>query len=139
MFPQEEKISTGFPTLNCTQSNILNCIVWTYKRKNGGEDLIEGDKDSLAQCGYRFLEAIERIPGLNEATKKEQQEKLSKWVEAVRRACADLDRLEVADEWLGNLFSHAPVGEDGVWPDEAVRNVMENIRSQFISLSLIHI
>lgn len=80
-----------------------------------------------------FLEAIERIPGLNEATKKEQQEKLSKWVEAVRRACADLDRLEVADEWLGNLFSHAPVGEDGVWPDEAVRNVMENIRSQFIS------
>lgn len=111
----------------------VQAIVWTYKRKNGGEDLIEGDKDSLAQCGYRFLEAIERIPGLNEATKKEQQEKLSKWVEAVRRACADLDRLEVADEWLGNLFSHAPVGEDGVWPDEAVRNVMENIRSQFIS------
>lgn len=111
----------------------VQAIVWTYKRKNSGEDLIEGDKDSLAQCGYRFLEAIERIPGLNEATKKEQQEKLSKWVEAVRRACADLDRLEVADEWLGNLFSHAPVGEDGVWPDEAVRNVMENIRSQFIS------
>lgn len=39
-------------------------------------------KTCLAQCGYRFLEAIERIPGLNEATKKEQQEKLSKWVEA---------------------------------------------------------
>ena len=61
----------------------VQAIVWTYKRKNSGEDLIEGDKDSLAQCGYRFLEAIERIPGLNEATKKEQQEKLSKWVEAV--------------------------------------------------------
>lgn len=115
----------------------VRAVVWMSKRKNGGEDPIEfrlkEGQGHLAKSGYCFLEALERIPGLNEATKEEQQEKLAKWVEVVRRACEDLDRLEIADAWLGNLFSHAPVGADGVWPDEAVRNVMENIRSEFIS------
>lgn len=115
----------------------VRAVVWMSKRKNGGKDPIEfclkEGQGHLATSGYCFLKALERIPGLNEATKEEQQEKLAKWVEAVRRSCAELDRLEVADEWLGNFFSHAPVGEDGVWPNEAVRNVMESIRSEYIS------
>ena len=34
---------------------------------------------------------------------------------------------------LGKLFSNAPAGEDGVWPNEAVRDVMEDLRSEDIS------
>ena len=115
----------------------VRAVVWMYKRKNGGEDPIEfrvkEGQGHLATSCYSFLEALERIPGLNEATKKEQQEKLAQWVKAVRKLSDEFDRLEVADECLGNLFSHAPVGEDGVWPNEATRNVIENLRSESIS------
>jgi hypothetical protein len=31
---------------------------------------------------------------------------------------------------LGRLLSNAPVGADGVWPDEQVRQVMEDVQSE---------
>ena len=115
----------------------VQAVVWAYKRKDRGEDppefCVTEDRENLAKRGYRLLEAIERIPGQDKATKEEQQEKLAKWVETIRRSCAELDRSDIADVCLGKLFSNAPVGEDGVWPNEAVRDVMEDLRSEDIS------
>ncbi len=115
----------------------VQAVVWAYKRKDRGEDpaefrITEG-REHMAQRGYRLLEAIERIPGQDKATKEEQQEKLAEWVATVRRSCAELDRAEIADVCLGKLFSNAPAGEDGAWPNEAVRDVMEDLRSEDIS------
>ena len=111
----------------------VQAIVWVYKRKDGGEDPSEfsqsDGREDLLRRGYLILEAIDRIPGQDEATKKGQQKKLTEWVDAVRRRCAGLGRAEVADECLGNLFSHASIGEDGVWPNEVIREVMENLGS----------
>ena len=115
----------------------VQAVVWAYKRKDRGEDppefCVTEDRENLAKRGYRLLETIERIPGQDKATKEEQQEKLAKWVETIRRSCAELDRSDIADVCLGKLFSNAPVGEDGVWPNEAVRDVMEDLRSEDIS------
>ncbi len=115
----------------------VQAIVWAYKRNTPGEDpsefrITEG-YDHLASCGYRLLEAIKYIPGQDKATKEEQQEKLSEWVATVRRSCAELDIAQIADIWLGKLFSNASVGKDGVWPNEAVRDVMEDLQSEDIS------
>lgn len=115
----------------------VQAVVWACKRKNLGEDpaefrVTEG-REYLVQRGYHLLEAIERIPGQDKATKEEKLEKLAEWVATVRRSCAELDRAEDADVFLGKLFSNAPVGEDGAWPNEAVRDVMEDLRSEAIS------
>lgn len=115
----------------------VQAVMWVYKRKDGGEDpaefrVTEG-REHLAARGYHLLEAIEHIPGQGEATKEEQQQKLAEWVATVRRSCAELDRAEIADVCLGKLFSNALVGEDGVWPNEAVRDVMEDLQSEDIS------
>ncbi|WP_096527549.1 HigA family addiction module antitoxin [Candidatus Nitrosoglobus terrae] len=114
----------------------VQVIVWAYKRKDRGEDPLalhvsEGHKH-LAERGYRLLDAIERIPGQDKATGEEQREKLAEWVSAVRKSCAELDRTDIADVCLGKLLSHAPVGKDGVWPNEAVRDLMEDVRSESI-------
>lgn len=115
----------------------VQAAVWAYKRKDHGEDPAENrvteGREHLAQRGYRLLEAIERIPGQDKATKEEQHEKLSEWVATIRRSCAELDRAEIADVCIGKLFSNAPAGEDDVWPNEAVRDVMEDLRSEDIS------
>jgi hypothetical protein len=42
----------------------------------------------------------------------------------------DLSRLEIGDICLGKLLSNAPIGADGVWPSEPVRQVMEDIQSE---------
>ena len=115
----------------------VQAVVWMYKRKNGGEDppeyRVSENHKVLAKKGYRLLEALERIPGQDRATEYDQRQKLSEWVSTVRKACAELDRADIADVCLGGLFSSAAVGEDGVWPNEVVRDVMEDIQSEEIS------
>ncbi|MFD2058251.1 hypothetical protein ACFSQT_35765 [Mesorhizobium calcicola] len=115
----------------------VQAVAWAYKRKDRGEDPLEyrtGEgREHLATRGYRLLEALERIPGQGNATEKEQREKLSEWFSTVRKACAELDRTDIADVCLGKLFSGAPTGKDEVWPNEVVRDVMEDLQSESLS------
>jgi addiction module HigA family antidote len=115
----------------------VQAVVWTYKRKEGGEDPTEyrltGDREHLAKRGYRLLEALERLPGQDKATEEDKRKKLQEWVSSVRKACTELDRADIADVCLGKLFSSAPVGKDGVWPNEVVRDVMEDLQSEAMS------
>lgn len=115
----------------------VQAVVWAYKRKDGGEDPPEfkTSPESLhhfAERGYKLLEAIERIPSSDEMGEL-KSERLAAWTEAVRDACARLGRGEIADICLGKLFSNSSEGEDGVWPCESVRQVMEDIQSEEIS------
>ena len=115
----------------------VQAITWMYKRNTPGSDpsesTTEEGRQRLAKQGYRLLTALERIPGEDEATEELAREKLSEWIATVRRSCFELDRSEIADICLGKLLSHAPEGKDGVWPNEVVRDVMEELGSEDIS------
>ncbi|HVW74761.1 MAG TPA: HigA family addiction module antitoxin [Rhizomicrobium sp.] len=113
----------------------IQAIVWVYKRK-GGDDPPEykvppENVSALADRGYKLLDAIERIPGHNDLGQLEAP-RLAKWIESVRKSCEELGRLEVADTCLGKLLSNASIGDDGVWPCEPVRTVLEEIQSESI-------
>lgn len=66
----------------------VRAVVWTYKRRDGGEDPAEfrvrEGREHLALRGHCLLEAIERIPGQDQATKEEHKKKLADWVATVR-------------------------------------------------------
>lgn len=115
----------------------VQAVAWTYKRKTPGNDLsdfsTEDSRERLAVQGYRLLEALERIPGQDEATEELARRKLTEWIATVRRLCSEIDRAEIADICLGKLLAHAPGGKDGVWPNEVVRDVMEDLESEEIS------
>ena len=59
-------------------------------------------------------------------------EALTTWVNEARRLCADRGRGEVGDNFIGQLLARAPVGEDGIWPCEPVRELLELVDSQYI-------
>ncbi|VVE51245.1 addiction module antidote protein, HigA family [Pandoraea iniqua] len=112
----------------------VQAICWVYKRNDGGTDPAEFQVSAdsvvnMAERGYKLLEAIQRIPGhndLNELT----GDRLAKWILTVRQSCAQLDRSEIADICIGKLLSGAPIGHDGAWPCEPVRDAMEDIQSE---------
>jgi hypothetical protein len=83
----------------------------------------------MAERGYKLLEAIERIPGHDEMGVL-KAENLAKWIATVRQSASELSRADVADTCIGTLLSHSPVGDDGVWPCEPVRKVMEDLQSE---------
>ena len=112
----------------------VQAIAWTYKRKDGATDPAEFQVspesiETMAKRGYELLEAIDRIPGHNELGEL-QADHLAKWIATVRQSCAELSRADIADLCIGKVLSHAPAGNDGVWPCEAVRDVMEDIQSE---------
>lgn len=51
----------------------------------------------------------------------------------MRQSCAELGRQKTGDISLGKLLSHASEGEDGVWPCESVRDVLEQVQTRDIS------
>lgn len=83
----------------------------------------------IAGRGYKLLEAIQRIPGYDDLDELKAV-RLAKWIATARQSCAELSRAEIGDHCLGKLLAHAPIGKDGVWPCEPVRQVMEEIESE---------
>lgn len=111
----------------------VQTIVYVYKRRDGGSDPVEFSVPDeqitqFATQGYKLLSGIETLPGRDEQGQL-TTEGLRAWVKAVRDACEGLGRLEVADVSIGELVAHAPVGTDGVWPCEPVRDVLDEIHS----------
>lgn len=114
----------------------VQAIAWVYKRKDGATDPAEFQMspeggETMAKRGDKLLEAIERIPGHNDLGELETDH-LATWIAAVRKSCAELDRANVADIRIGQVLSCALVGNDGVWPCEPVRDVMEDIQSESV-------
>lgn len=109
-------------------------LVWAYKRSGEGADPDEWTVSAevaavRAGQGYKLLDSLTRTPGHNGKGKLEAKV-LERWVKAVRETSEEVDRLRIADNCVGKLFSHCPVGEDGVWPCEAVRDVLELVQSE---------
>lgn len=115
----------------------VQAVVWTYRRNQRGDDppewRIAPDKiEHFAKRGNLLLDSLRRTPGHNHLGVLDR-DTLAAWVKTVRDACGELDRTDIADICLGKLFSHAPVGSDGVWPCEPVRDVIEELRSEHIA------
>jgi hypothetical protein len=136
--PWDSRDNYGIPNLEryieTHPELFVQAIAWTYKRNDGATDPVEFQVPaervtSMAERGYKLVEAIQRIPGHNDLGELEA-ERLAKWIATVRQSCAELGRAEIADVCIGKVLSCAPVGKDGVWPCEPVRDVMEDIQSE---------
>jgi hypothetical protein len=114
----------------------VQAVVWTYKRKDDAMDpeefrVPDERVDEMAKRGYKLLDAIRRIPGHDDLDDL-KTDRLASWVSTVRRASADLSRGKIADICIGRTLANSPVGGDGIWPCEQVRDVLEDIQSEAI-------
>lgn len=61
-------------------------------------------------------------------------EALSTWVKEARRLCTERGGTILADQTIGQLLAGAPAGADGVWPCEAVCDLLNDLRSEHIGI-----
>jgi addiction module HigA family antidote len=136
--PWDPRDSYGIPNLEhyveFHPELFVQAVAWTYKRKDGATDPAEFQVpperiEIMAERGYKLLDAIQRIPGHNDLDELEAA-RLAKWITTVRQSCTELSREDVTDRCIGKVMSFAPVGKDGVWPCEPVRDVIEDIQSE---------
>ncbi|RIV26129.1 addiction module antidote protein, HigA family [Alicyclobacillaceae bacterium I2511] len=131
----------GIPNLEVqvAQSPVLfvQLLAFAYKRSDQGQDPPEWRvKDpearvAVVSAAYRLLRRLSMIPGTDESGGINASV-LVNWLVEVRRLCREYSRVEIGDQCLGQLLAKAPVGENGIWPCQAVCEALEEIASQEI-------
>jgi Plasmid maintenance system antidote protein len=136
--PWDQLESYGIPNLERYVEThpefFVQAVAWTYKRTDGATDPSELQVPperiaTMAERGYKLLNAIQRIPGHNDLGELESV-CLEKWITNVRQSSAELSRTDITDVYIGQILSSAPMGKDGIWPCEPVRDAMEDIQSE---------
>jgi hypothetical protein len=97
-----------------------------YTRADGSDD---GTGDSeLSTHAWTVLHDIRRSPGAD-AQGKIDSTALKAWIANARDQLAAIDRADVGDVKIGELLGRSIGGEDGIWPPESVRDLIEDVRS----------
>ena len=105
-----------------------------YMPKSGKARRPEDDQ-AMAHLAWSVMQAWHGMPGLRiDGTIDCHQ--LAKWVSDARLLFADADREDIGDELVGQVLSRSPVGVDGIWPAECVREILESIGSVNVETGL---
>lgn len=98
-----------------------------YKPRNSEE--ARDVPEHLASSAWRLLSDWRIIPGSDERMGEIEEERLNEWIEHARTLLEEADRREIGDIYIGHVFSHSRVDEDGTWPSLPVRDAIERLAS----------
>ena len=80
-----------------------------------------------AHTGYSLLQAMDSIPGQRKGSQLDE-EALLQWINAVREKAIAVDRAAIAEQYIGKILAHSsPDSEDGGWPHQIIRKVIERL------------
>ena len=106
--------------------------IFKPSEESGVEDPEPQDPEqarAVATQAYRLLELWNRIPGTGDDGAIDG-EVLEAWIKEARGLAKSAGREDVADSRIGNMLSASPMGADGNWPAEPVREVIDLFRSK---------
>lgn len=108
-------------------------VTWTFRRSDGTvEDeqiLSETERSNRAARAWRLLRSVGRVPG-QRSDGTVDGSFLVDWVTKAREFCREADRRDIGDRAIGELLANSPVGRDGIWPCEEIRDALEAIRTR---------
>lgn len=105
-------------------------LAFAFKRSDEGQDPTEWrvedmkQRRTLASNAYRLLNRVRRVPG-TDSEGGIDAEALKNWIGKARDLCARYGRAEVGDGRIGQILSHAPPEKNGLWPCDAVCEVLQ--------------
>ncbi|AUW47192.1 hypothetical protein CUJ84_pRLN3000054 (plasmid) [Rhizobium leguminosarum] len=106
--------------------------------ESGVVDEVQLDPDRakiLAHKAFDLLRLWNVVPGTTDDGGIDQTT-LEGWVREARRLARSAGREDIADQKIGEILACSGNGKDGVWPAEAVREVIETVRSGHVDTGL---
>jgi hypothetical protein len=118
----------------------VQVLALAFKRNDGGQDPPEWriqteHREALWSAAYSLLDKIRRIPGTGDDGTIRVAD-LKAWVIEARSLCLEHGRAVIGDQKIGQILAAAPVGDDGIWPCAAVREVLEDVASLEIAIGM---
>lgn len=112
----------------------LVCTIFKPAEDSGVVDPPIDDLDraqQMATQAFNLLQQWSVVPGTHDGAI--DADALEDWVTTARKIAKEKGRLDVADQKIGEILSASPIGADGLWPDIAVRELLQNgVRSKHI-------
>ena len=95
------------------------------------------DEASLNRARYALdlLSKWKEMPGRREDTTLDERQ-LGQWVNEARKLNAANQRQRVGDIQIGRMLALSLQGKDGIWPEEAVRDLIEHSKSRDLESGL---
>jgi hypothetical protein len=106
-------------------------IALVYKAENEEQRELSEEDQNLARLSYELLDIWRSIPGLKEDGSVDS-DVLRTWVDKARKATRAAGRGTVGDLRIGQVLAFAPSGADGVWPDTAVCDLIDDLVNEII-------
>ncbi len=91
--------------------------------------------ENRARVGHSILNQITVLPSPENNTLDRQF--LNLWVDIARQGCLEKNRSAIGDECVGQVLAYSPVGTDGIWPHEFVREIFERCESLHLEIGFI--
>lgn len=124
----------GIPNLErqlaVSPADYVNLAALVFRRDDGGVDppelqIADADRrQALGSIAYRVLDRLKRTPGTRDDGTIDRAALIA-WITQARERFGQLARRRVGDSQIGQLLGRTIVGADGIWPNEAVRDALE--------------
>jgi hypothetical protein len=88
-----------------------------------------------ARTASELLDSWRQVPGVQDDGTVDGGE-LRRWVTEARRLLAECRRLDVGDQMIGRVLRYGPAPEEGAWPAEPIRDLIEEVESENIERGL---
>jgi hypothetical protein len=98
-----------------------------YRPRNG-----EPEREippAVASNAWHLLQQWKIVPGSEEPSGAVDEPQLRIWIEEARTRARTVDRAEVGDIHIGQIFAQSRVDDDETWPTRPIRNVIEEVAS----------
>ena len=109
-------------------------IIWIYKRSDDVEEKDEAlPQEKLQQrndTAWELLDTFSVLPGVT--GENIDKDILNSWIDVARTIFKESGRVGIGDSQIGTFLAGSQVGNDGIWPHESVRDVLERIKSDDI-------
>jgi hypothetical protein len=103
----------------------VDLVSLIYRAKDEESREVSKNERDRATIAYEVLQEWQSVPGLPASP-----EETLHWVREARRLLNERNREEIGDICIGHLLSASPVGIDGFWPHEMIRDLIEEIGSE---------
>ena len=113
-------------------SLFADLVSLAYPRSDGQQEatMVGWSQEEQVMTFFDLLYGLHGLPGIPEDETTVDAPALNYWISEARRLCADRDRREAAEAQIGQVLSNAPLGTDGVWPCEPIRDLLESLPSR---------
>ncbi|MFI5399189.1 MAG: hypothetical protein ACHQ9S_26965 [Candidatus Binatia bacterium] len=112
-----------------TPSFFVELVQLAYRGDDEEPETLDKRGQARAMTAYDLIEHWRTVPGLDKAAAGTGPT-LDMWVKEARHLLSQSKRSAVGDLRIGHLLSGSPAGADGIWPHEAVRDVIEAVGSE---------